>query len=196
MPTSLNSNIVDWIIRELYSDDVAKAAKICEYSTVQIREWRSGKRKPRRDSIKYLMHKAFEPDYRVIAEFDQIDSEASGEKIRTQLGRIFKGFENACAVYAFYDSSGNLLYLGKADGTLLSEAYQQIRKGLKKDMMPRGITKSLKRQDVVRYVSAYLINSSEFQDYAKHVEALILRIQKPRLNSVLGRLDRATPSGR
>lgn len=137
------------------------------------------------------MQKAFEPDYRIIVEFGRVDPEASGEKIHTQLARIFKGFEKSCAVYAFYDSSGNLIYLGKANGTLLSEVYQQLRKNIKKTMIPKGIKGDLKRQDITRYISAYLINSSEFDDYAKHVEALILRIHKPGLNSVLGTLNPA-----
>ena len=186
--------IVDWIVRELFSDDIKKAAMTSGCSSHQIKQWRSGLRTPHKASIKYLMHKAFEPDYRVIIEFQQIDPEATGEKIRTQLGRIFKGFERACAVYAFYDSSGNLLYLGKANGTLLDEVYQQLRKNIKATMMPRGVRGALKRQDITRYISAYLINSSEFEDYAKHVEALILRINKPRLNSVLGKLTQATAS--
>lgn len=188
-PTAI---VVDWIVRELFQNELTKVVSETGFSSQQIKQWRAGERTPKNTSIKFLLHRAFEPDYRIIAEFQGIDPEANGDKIRTQLGRIFKGYEKACAVYAFYDSSGNLIYLGKANGTLLGEAYQQLRKPLRKNMLPRGIKGPLKRQDVTRYVSAYLINSSEFGDYAKHVEALILRIQKPRLNSVTGNLDWAS----
>jgi hypothetical protein len=46
---------------------------------------------------------------------------------------------------------------------------------------------------MVPYISAYSVNKSEFEDYAKHVEVLILRIRKPPLNTNSGKLEKAEP---
>ncbi len=43
----------------------------------------------------------------------------------------------------------------------------------------------------VRYLSAYEVRKSEAGDNARHVESLILRISKPRLNKNIGTLKEA-----
>jgi hypothetical protein len=139
------------------------------------------------------MHHAFEPAFTIIAEFKPIEYNGTVQGVHGQLSTIFKGFHQASGVYAFYDSSGNLLYLGKADGRLLAEVYTQIKAKVTKTAFPRGAPHPKTRLDMVRYVSAYGVNKSEFEDYAKHVEAIILRIRKPPLNSNSGKLEIAEP---
>ena len=94
-------------------------------------------------------------------------------------------------LYAFCDSMATLIYLGKSDGHLLEECYNRLRATLNKHVFPKGAKHPKTRLDVVRYVSAYFVRDSEFEDHAKHVEALILRISKPILNTNIGELRRA-----
>jgi hypothetical protein len=68
--------------------------------------------------------------------------------------------------------------------------YQQIKTEIPDRILPKIIAAKAKR-DVVRYISAYSIPASDQADYAKHVEALILRISKPRLNKNIGNLKAA-----
>lgn len=49
------------------------------------------------------------------------------------------------------------------------------------------------RHQVVRYISAYDVKSSESCDYPNHVESLILRVSKPIMNKQIGTLDKAYP---
>jgi hypothetical protein len=85
----------------------------------------------------------------------------------------------------------NLIYLGKSDGRLLEECYNQLRAILNKRVFSKGAKQPKTGLDVVRYVSAYYVRDSEFEDHAKRVEALILRISKPILNKNIGTLRKA-----
>ena len=183
--------IVTWVLRELYNNNIKKAANATGFTKQQLTEWRNGTRKPQKSNVLRLMHHAFEPAFTIIAEFKPIKHDGNVKGVHKQLSRILNGFHKASGVYAFYDLSGNLLYLGKADGTLLAETYTQITAKLKKAALPRGAPQLEKRLAMVRYLSAYMVNKSEFEDYAKHVEALILRIQKPPLNTNAGKLEKA-----
>lgn len=67
------------------------------------------------------------------------------------------------------------------------EVYQQIKIKIPGGILPKAISDD----DVVRYISAYSIPTSDHADYEKHVEGLILRVSKPRLNKNLGTLKTA-----
>ena len=185
--------VIAWVLRELYNDDLKDAAKATGFSVKQIAEWKDGTRKPRKSNISRLMHHAFEPAFTVIAEFQPIEHDGTLKSVRSQLSTILDGFHKDSGVYAFYDSSMNLLYLGKANGRLLEETYTQIKGKVPKAALPRGAPLPKSRLTMIRYVSAYRVNKSEFEDYAKHVEALILRIRKPPLNVNSGSLEKAEP---
>jgi len=136
------------------------------------------------------MHRAFAPEFRVIAEYVPIKSAVGVHK---QLATILKGYEKAFGLYAFYDSMANLIYIGKSDGKLFYETYQQLNKTEAKKPFPKGVRQPKRRLDVVRYISAYYVKPSIFESHAKHVESLILRISKPALNSNIGKLEKAEP---
>jgi hypothetical protein len=121
------SVVVAWVLRELYQNDRKKASELTGFSVQQLTQWGSGARTPHSSSVARLMHHAFEPAFTIIAEFKPIRHDGTVKGVHGQLSSILKGFHKASGVYAFYDSSGNLLYLGKADGTLLNETYVQIQ---------------------------------------------------------------------
>ena len=86
---------------------------------------------------------------------------------------------------------GKLLYLGKA-GKLLQEITDALgRRAIVK--LPSGVrNRRIIRKDVTAFISAYSIPETNFVDYAKHVESLILRVSKPPLNKQIGRLTKIT----
>jgi hypothetical protein len=190
---SERSVVVAWVLRELYNNNLKEASKATGFTVQQLQGWGNGTWTPQNSNVRRLMHHAFEPAFTVIAEFKPIEHDGTVKGVRSQLSTILKGFHKASGVYAFYDSSGNLLYLGKADGRLLEETYTQIKTEVTKTAFPRGAPQPKTRLAMVRYVSAYRVNKSEFEDYAKHVEALILRIRKPPLNTNGGKLEKAQP---
>jgi len=187
------SIVIAWVLRELYNGDLKKAASATGFTVQQLVGWGNGTRTPHTSTVSRLMHHAFEPAFTVIAEFKPIKHDGTIKGVHNQLSAILKGFHTASGVYAFYDSSGTLLYLGKADGRLLAESYTQIKAKVTKTAFPRGVPKPSTRLAMVRYISAYKVNKSEFEDYGKHVEALILRIRKPPLNTNSGNLEKAEP---
>jgi hypothetical protein len=179
--------IVRYLVEQYYEGDASEAAGAAGFASHQVTSWIEGRSKPQTKNIGRLMHRTFAPEFMVIAEYKPID--ASG-RIQNQLKKILKGHEKASGLYAFYDSMANLIYIGKSDGNLLNECYQQILKGINGNVFPRGAEQPEKRIDVVRYVSAYYVQGSDHQDYAKHVESVILRISKPILNANIGRLKK------
>ncbi len=181
----IRNKIVSYIIDEYFDGSVEATAKATEFSTNQIADWVSGDLCPQKQTVEYLIHTVFVPEFKVIVEFGVFDS---SKKMLPQLRTLLKGHEERAGVYAFYDSMANLLYVGKAT-KLLTECYSAIRRDV--DIaFPSGIkNKPSFRYDIVKYVSAYDVGESEWVDLPNHVESLILRISKPPLNKQIGHLE-------
>jgi hypothetical protein len=132
------------------------------------------------------MHGAFVPTFKIIVEYAPING---SDPLRKALKLLLVDHWSASGIYAFYDSMASLVYVGKSDGKLGDECYQQLNAELSANLFPKGIKQPAKRRDVVRYVSAYFVKGSDFEDHAKHVESLILRLSKPRMNKNIGNLE-------
>jgi hypothetical protein len=185
------NDVVKFIVEEFYDNNIGEAAKATSFTKQQIQYWISGSKKPQKRIIEWFLHATFVPEFEIIAEYVPI-SVNNDTTTHAQLAKILKGYEHCSGLYAFYDSMASLIYLGKSDGLLMRECYQQLQSELKNEgLFPRGAKQPKHRYDVVRYISAYHINGGEAEDYAKHVESLILRISKPRLNKYIGNLERA-----
>lgn len=179
--------VLKYLIDECFGGDLLKASEKSGYTVQQLQAWVKGERVPQKFAIKYIIHKLFVPEFKVIVEFEEFDP--AGE-VRAQLKKMLSGHETSCGIYAFYDGMGNVLYVGKATN-LLEECYQTIRRDVPVQF-PAGIKKKPeKRYQVIRYVSAYYVGDSNLMDYAKHVESLILRISKPILNKKIGHIEKA-----
>ena len=185
------NDVVRYLIHEYYGGDAGRAAKAAQFSKQQVIGWIEDKNAPQKSKLGWLIHQTFAPEFMVIAEYETIETSGSDKGIHAQLARILKGHEKASGLYAFYNSMANLIYLGKSDGHLLEECYNRLRAALNKHVFPKGAKQPKTRRDVVRYVSAYYVRESEFVDHAKHVEALILRISKPVLNTYIGEIQKA-----
>lgn len=179
--------VIKYLVDNYLQGSVENASTLTGYTQQQVWQWISGDTIPRKQTIDYLVSKIFLPEFKVIVEFGQLDS--SGE-IRAQLKQMLAGHERSSGIYAFYDGLANLLYLGKAK-ILLEECYQTLRRDVPVEF-PAGIkVKPEKRYEVVKYISAYDVGVSDWMDYPKHVESLILRISKPVLNRRIGFLEKA-----
>lgn len=180
------SEFFDFVVCEYYKDNKDAAAKT-GYHESTIAQWRSGDRTPQRSTIEYFISVALVPEFKVIQEFWPFDQ---SKPLLTQLKNMLGEHKNAPGIYAFYDSLGNLLYIGKAT-KLLGEINAAICRKIDVSF-PKGVKyKPESRKEVVRYISAYDVGTSSFDDYPKHVESLLLRISKPPLNKNIGTLARA-----
>lgn len=181
------NNMIRYLIDEYYNGSVVDAAADTGYTSSQIEQWLAGDVKPNRSTVEYFVHTLFTPQFRVVIEFADFDPHKA---VLTQLKELLAGHEERAGIYAFYDSMGSLLYIGKAT-CLLTEAYEAIRREVHIPF-PAGIkNKPTRRSEIVRYISAYDVGSSNWLDYPRHVESLILRISKPPLNKNIGCLERA-----
>lgn len=181
------NTVLRYLINTYYDGDAARVAECTRYTEKQIAQWMSGEKQPQRDTIEYIIHCAFTPEFKVVVEYGEFRQD---QPVKTQLKQMFRGHEDRAGIYAFYDSMGNLLYLGKATN-ILDECYSAINREV--DVyFPSGIkNKPEKRREIVRYISAYDVGSSNWLDYPRHVESLILRISKPPFNKIIGTLEKA-----
>ena len=180
------SEVLQSIIKNYYGT-LDKASASTGYSQARLSGWLSGKRNPQKQTIEYIIHCAVVPEFKVIAEYAQFDGK---QALQTQFKAILGSHMGNPGLYAFYDALGGLLYIGKAT-KLMPEMISAIKRTVHIEF-PKGVkVKPTSRIEVVRYVSAYDVGPVEWDDYPKHVESLLLRISKPRLNKNIGHLARA-----
>jgi len=181
--------IVAYIFNQSFKGNIDAMVDVTGYSDTTINGWLYGNVIPKHTTITHINSCIFTPEFKVVKEFYEIDP---SRPILTQLKEMYKGHEQRSGIYAFYDSMVNLLYIGKAIN-LLDETYSAIRRDAEVSF-PAGIkNKNIQRHQVAKYISAYDIKSIESFDYPKHVESLILRISKPRMNKQIGILEEAYP---
>jgi len=185
------NDIVKYLVDEFYDGDAGRAAIATGHTKQQINWWLTKTHQPHKANVGRLIFFGVVPEFKVITEFALIKQPTPKTTLHKRLATILKGHEKASGLYAFYDSMANLIYLGKTDGNMLGEVYQQIRAKISAGILPKPVASDARRQDVVQYISAYSIPPSHHADYAKHIEGLILRISKPRLNKNLGALKSA-----
>lgn len=188
--SATRNQIFRYLFENHFGKDIERVCQVTGYTKQQVTDWLSGSRQPQINVVSYVMHKAFSPEFRVIAEYFPIDAAVLGKHMLPYLKKMLNEHDKASGLYAFYDSMANLVYLGKSDGNLLTEVYQQLRAKVS-NPFPKGVTPPQHRFHVVRYISAYYVQTSDFEDHAKHVESLILRISKPALNKNIGGLKQS-----
>jgi hypothetical protein len=180
------------LIDEYYGGNVDAFAARVGYTKQQIGTWCSGKRKPQKATLRWLLSTTIAPEFKVAAEFKPV-SFATKASIRPTMRDVLSGHADNSGVYAFYDSMCAVVYIGKASKSFHVEMCQQLEGplGIK---FPKAVAKApSSRWQAVSYVSAYEIPSVDHLDYPKHVEALVLRLSKPIGNKVLGILKTSSP---
>ena len=180
------NEILQYVIDEYYDRDIQKASDISGYSKARIANWLSGKSEPQKVTIQYFLQRIFVPEFQVIAEYAEFDSDKA---LQTQLKTMLGEHATAPGIYAFYDALGNLIYLGKAT-KLMGEIASAMKRNVEVKF-PKGIkNKPQGRTQVVKYISAYDVGNYRWNDFPKHVESLMLRISKPLLNKNIGFLGK------
>lgn len=186
------STLIKYINENYFDNDHRKFSQTTGCPTAQIKSWKNGQVKPTDNTINYIFNCIFTPEFKVIVEFAEFDSE---RPIKTQLRQILNPHQNDSGLYAFYDSMANLIYLGKAT-KLLEESYDAIHRKVH-IRFPGGINRVPgKRHELIKYISYYQVQLFRDFDYPKHVESLILRISKPILNKNIGGLEQAYEKNR
>lgn len=187
MQKQFESQMLQYIVNEYYGGDSGALAKRSGYSKQQIDQWHSGKTKPQKATLRWLLSTTIAPEFKVVCEFGCVAFNTQGD-VKSELKRVLNGQGEKVGVYAFYDSMCNLIYLGKASTNIMEEMYQQLIKPLGL-AFPKAVKQApSQRWEATRYVSAYEIPHVDHLDYPKHVEALFLRLAKPIGNKVLGSL--------
>ncbi|WP_208410031.1 hypothetical protein [Xanthomonas arboricola] len=175
------------MIQENYKNDLDRASFKTGYSVAKIKSWISGQKTPQKVTVSYFLQCALVPEFKVIAEYKEFDSSAA---VQGQLKKILGEHAKDPGIYAFYDSFGSLVYIGKAK-CLLAEINSALGRSVTINF-PKGVKRLPEtRKEVVRFISAYDVGATEWGDYPKHVESLILRISKPILNKNIGSLGKA-----
>ena len=181
------TTVFRYFLAQSYKGDIIRMSEDTGFTTTQLQGWLDGDVIPQHQTLEYICNCLFTPEFTIVCEFEELDQ---GEKLRSQLRSMLGDHQASPGLYAFYDSMATLLYVGKASN-LLEEIYSTLRREVE-ITFPAGIpNQHIRRYQVTKYLSAYNIKNFEFLDYPKHVESIILRISKPRLNKQIGVLEEA-----
>lgn len=173
-----------------YSSNVVKFSEAIGISARTIESYINETKTPHNSTMSYIFHSLYTPEFAIIVEYAPIEFDTKKKDLDSLLG------ENGdkTGIYSFYDSSGNLCYIGKASVSLKNEIWQSLRQKYDIPSPPELRKRMTRRKDVVRYISAYYIKVFETIDYARHVESLFLRVGKPKMNKISGSLEKAYSS--
>lgn len=184
------AELVDFLIDTYFKGDVKAFSAQVLSTENQIAGWRSGRVKPQKWQLRSMLSHTLVPEIKVVAEYQRVEFKTASD-VSQLMRQVLQGHLNTPGIYAFYDSMWNVIYVGKASEGLFGEICQQLRGGLGVKF-PRAVREGPKyRWQAVQYVSAYEVPKTNFFDYQKHIEALILRVSKPVSNKVLGTLQNA-----
>lgn len=187
------SEVLKYIIEKRFHGDIESAASVSGIDVSKIEKWISGAIIPRKNIIDGFIHLAQIPEFSVIREYFPVSSSNNEKDLRQQVATLFQGHETSSGLYAFYDSMVNLVYIGKSYARLKDECHQALNQRLPEKILPTSLKLIESRKDVVCYISAYSVIYSGFGDFSRHIESLILRISKPRLNKNIGSLEPCHP---
>lgn len=177
------SDIFQYFLETYFGDDPGQLADATGYSSQQINGWLDGQVQPQIGTLEYVIHCALAPEFKIISEYHPFDPNSKSAKRRGQIKSMLGNHEDKRGIYSFYDATAELIYIGKTDSNLLTEICQALNQKINNNF-------ELKRWSVVRYISAYYVSGLSSFDYPNHVESLMLRISRPRLNTNVGGLEK------
>jgi hypothetical protein len=133
-----------------------------------------------RNVQKKLRHQVLDHAIAPIVEFHYLDfdHQSNVDSFASRLNdkKILKQLkERKGGIYAFFDTTGEIIYVGKTSGVLFTEMEQRYKgKQISFRTLAKGKAKRLSRpiEDVAQFVSAYRID----EPLITNVEALLTRI--------------------
>ena len=176
------SDILRYFLQTYFEDDPKQLSAATGYTKQQIDNWINKTRQPHVGTLEWIVHCALAPEFRIIVELGSFDPNEKAYKRRQRLKELFGAHVEERGIYAFYDASASLIYIGKTERGLFDEVNQALNQRINRNF-------DLKRRSIIRYISAYYVGGSASFDYPKHVESLMLRISRPRLNNNIGKLE-------
>ena len=180
--------VIRFIVNQYFDNNLKIAAEKTGYTQTQIKKWIEGKTAPRLLTARYFMQVALIPEFTIVCEHAPFYPD---EGIATQLKTMLNGHSEMPGIYVFYDSLCEPLYVGKANSSLQKEIVSALGRKIHLTFPKTIKSPPTKVREMVSYISAYDVAGKDHADYPKHVESLILRIKKPRLNKQLGGLVKA-----
>jgi hypothetical protein len=102
------AQLVEYLITHYFDGDIDAFAKRTAYSKHHVQTWCSGRRKPQRASVRWMLSATIAPEFKVVAEFATVDFRKTSD-IRQELNRLLSAHGDKAGVYAFYDSMCNVI---------------------------------------------------------------------------------------
>ena len=177
-----HAEILQYFLETYFGNDRQLLVEVTGYTMNQVESWLDRGVQPQNKTLEYVIHCALAPEFKIIAEYLPFEPMRASGGRREQIRKILGNHADKRGLYAFYDATANLLYIGKTDNNLLDEMCQALNQKINTNF-------ELKRWSIVRYASAYYVGGSSSFDYPNHVESLMLRISRPRLNTTVGGLE-------
>ena len=175
------SDILRYLLESYFKGDARRLADATGYTVQQVNNWLEDVHEPRASTIEWIIHCALAPEFNVIVEFAPFEPSNKSASRRQQIDTILASNRDKRGIYALYDSTASLIYIGKTDNNLLDEIDQSLKQPINRNF-------NVKRWSIVRYIGAYHVGGTLSFDYPKHVESLMLGISRPRLNTNIGNL--------
>jgi hypothetical protein len=185
-----NNATIRFAVENYFDGNISQAAERTGYTQSQIKKWINDEIRPHVDTTRYFMSIALIPEFTIVCEHHPFDGT---ESISGQLKGMLNGHHNSPGIYVFYDSLCEPLYLGKARTSLQTEITSALNRPVSLSYPKTISPPPAKVKELVKYISAYDVAGKEHSDYPKHVESLVLRIRKPKLNKQLGTLTKLIP---
>lgn len=185
-----NNATIRFAVGNYFDGNISQAAERTGYTQNQIKKWINDEIRPHVDTTRYFMSIALIPEFMIVCEHHTFDDT---ESISSQLKAMLNGHHNSPGIYVFYDSLCEPIYLGKANTSLQTEITSALIRPISLSYPKTISSPPAKVKELVKYISAYDVAGKEHSDYPKHVESLVLRINKPKLNKQLGTLTKLIP---
>ncbi|ELQ6210392.1 hypothetical protein ACMSYW_001292 [Cronobacter dublinensis] len=185
-----NNATIRFAVENYFDGNISQAAERTGYTQSQIKKWINDEIRPHVDTTRYFMSIALIPEFTIVCEHHPFNGT---ESISNQLKTMLNGHHNSPGIYVFYDSLCEPIYLGKANTSLQTEITSALNRAISLSYPKTIFSPPAKVKELVKYISAYDVAGKEHSDYPKHVESLVLRINKPKLNKQLGTLTKLIP---
>jgi 3'-phosphoadenosine 5'-phosphosulfate sulfotransferase len=65
---SERNTVVKYVVETYYGGNAEKVAQLTGRTKKQVEEWISGERQPNKDTVEYIIHCTFTPEFTVIVE--------------------------------------------------------------------------------------------------------------------------------
>lgn len=161
-------------------------ASLLGFKQPQISNWKNGKSVISAKSLKKILSSHTSKIFKPIIEFYECHPEKKGVNwvIDKNDKKIQPLLQNKIGVYAFYDSSGRIVYFGKSNSNLFIEICQRFKGKVNRHVRLPDKSSHIVQGNITRYISAVEVLVPEA---IKNIESFVLRtIPNDDANSNIG----------